>query len=62
MRPSITRGCIVTIPLSPTIHIQILQTELHTFLLRIVEIKVFFLWQSIADVVGRKLMLVTLGS
>ena len=44
MRPSITRGCIVTIPLSPTIHIQIPQTELDTFLLRIVEIKVFFLW------------------
>ena len=36
-------------PLSPEIHIQTLQTDLHTFLLRIVEriwfkIKVFSLW------------------
>ena len=36
-------------PLSPKIHIQILPTDLHTFLLRIVEriwfkIKVFSLW------------------
>ena len=39
-------------PLSPKIEIQILQTDLHTFLLRIVEriwfkIKVFSLWSSI---------------
>ena len=36
-------------PLSPKIHIQILQTDLHTFLLIMVEriwfnIKAFFLW------------------
>ena len=59
------------------IHIETLQTALHTFLLRIVEriwfeIKVFSLWSSFsnshnlyscwsADVVRRKLMLVTLG-
>ena len=39
-------------PLSPKIQVQILQTDLHTFLLRIVEIiwfkiKVFSLWSSI---------------
>ena len=39
-------------PLSPKIEIQILQTDLHTFLLQIVEriwfnIKVFSLWSSI---------------
>ena len=39
-------------PLRPMIHIQILLTYLHTFLLRIVEriwfkIKAFFLWKSI---------------
>ena len=39
----------VPVVLSPKIHIQILQTDLHTFLLRIVEriwfkIKAFFLW------------------
>ena len=39
-------------PVNPKIQIQILQTDFHTFLLRIVEriwfnIKVFFLWSSI---------------
>ena len=65
-------------PLSPSMHIQILQIDLHTFRLRIVErisfkIKAFSFgnqfsnshnlhsWWS-ADVVRRKLMLVTLGT
>ena len=43
--PSTTRVCILIIPFSPKIHIQILQTDLHTFLLRIwFKIKVFTLW------------------
>ena len=65
-------------PLSPSMHIQILQIDLHTFRLRIVErisfkIKAFSFsnqfsnshnlhsWWS-ADVVRRKLMLVSLGT
>ena len=37
-------NCVWVNPLSPNIHLQILQTDLHTFPLKIVEIKAFSLW------------------